>query len=143
MPKKFKILEATRKHRKEMMELNIKCLPENYDLSFWEKEIKHHNSYILYNMSVAVGYILVGKNGCIISFAILPEFRKQGWGEKLMTIAIQKLKEKNVEKSSLHVRTDNESALKLYLKIGYVVAFTDKEYYNDGSDAHVMVYKLK
>ena len=44
----------------------------------------------------------------------------------------------------LEVRTSNNSAIKLYEKIGFKTLRVRKKYYSDtGEDAYVMLYELK
>ena len=64
------------------------------------------------------------------SFAIslLPEYRSQGIGTKLMKHMLQLLKEKGFAQASLSVQKENYAA-NLYLKLGFkIINETDEEY---------------
>ncbi len=55
----------------------------------------------------------------IMNVAVLPEYRKQGIGKKLIEELILLLKHQGVSKITLEVRASNEPAISLYEKIGF------------------------
>lgn len=59
----------------------------------------------------------VGEMGVII----LPEYRGQGLGEKLIKATLKKAKTKGVKRVELGVVSDNRNAVSLYLKLGFEI----------------------
>jgi ribosomal protein S18 acetylase RimI-like enzyme len=71
----------------------------------------------------------------IATVGVLPEFRQRGIGEALIVACEQRL---HMPEVRLSVRVSNESAIRLYLKLGYSKAGYWTSYYQDGEDALVM-----
>lgn len=76
--------------------------------------------------------------GEILRVAVLPEYRRQGLGEKVLGGILQKLEERGVEKVFLEVRASNEPAKALYGKMGFTTIGIRKGYYPGGEDAVIM-----
>ncbi len=75
----------------------------------------------------------------IATIATHSDFRKQGVGADLLAHTLQFAKEEGAVTSFLEVRESNESALKMYLKFGYVETGRRERYYADnGEDAILM-----
>jgi len=74
----------------------------------------------------------------ITNIGVDPSFQRRGLASRLMaeleTIAL----DRGCTHAYLEVRTDNYPAIELYLKLGYKILYTRRQYYLDGSDAHVM-----
>jgi ribosomal-protein-alanine acetyltransferase len=88
-----------------------------------------------------VGYIsaVLEKDCChIYSLAVLPDFRGKGIGSSLLNELLNKLKEINIKKVFLEVKTNNMVAIKLYEKFNFKIKEVKRKYYPDGSDAYVM-----
>ena len=69
-----------------------------------------------------------------LAISILPNYRNQGIGSKLLDALLKNMKEKGYQKTSLAVQKDNY-ALKMYKKAGYeIVGETQEEF--------IMVYKF-
>jgi ribosomal protein S18 acetylase RimI-like enzyme len=71
-----------------------------------------------------IGYLWIEvddrKQRCFVAEIYLhPEFRHQGWGRKTLELLETSLKERGVERISLHVFADNRNAQELYTKMGY------------------------
>ena len=66
----------------------------------------------------------------IANFNVLPYFQNQGIGTKLINYVIDKYKEK-CKNITLEVRKDNENAIHLYKKVGFIEKVIRKNYYND------------
>ena len=52
---------------------------------------------------------------------VVPEFRRQGLGEALLSHAVSELTKRSVKSVSLKVDSDNTAAVALYRKRGFVV----------------------
>ncbi len=75
------------------------------------------------------------RTGWITTLAVMPEYRRRGIGEALLTACEQSLKMPLVR---LSVRRTNLEAQLLYLKNGYHKVETWRRYYEGGEDAIVM-----
>lgn len=71
------------------------------------------------------------------SLAVLPEYRKRGIAEKLLSHTEKLCKDKLGFK--LEVRQDNHHAINLYKRLGYEIKGVKKSFYADGTDAFAMV----
>lgn len=153
MSNRYIIREFRKNDLELVIEINRKCLPENYAPWFF---MEHHNQYpkaflvAEYN-GVVVGYIMcrveygfsnhklgVCKKGHIISIAVLPEYRKKGIGESLLKEAMKALRAYQASEVYLEVRVSNEPAISLYKKLGFSTIRVLKAYYMDGEDAYCM-----
>jgi len=68
---------------------------------------------------------------------VLPEFRGQGYGSKLMALFLDEMKAYGVTEITLEVRVDNVSAIGLYEKFGFERVGVRKGYYK-GIDGILM-----
>lgn len=75
--------------------------------------------------------------GHVSSLAVLPEFRRQGLASQLLD-AFHERVERKCQSASLHCRTSNDAAVRLYEASGYGVSYTIPNYYEDGEDAYFM-----
>jgi ribosomal-protein-alanine N-acetyltransferase len=80
----------------------------------------------------------------IATIAIHPDFRKQGFGEKLLSIVLQFARDEGAVSSFLEVREGNDAALMMYHKFGYVESGRREGYYRDnGEDAILMTLDMR
>lgn len=138
---------------------NRASLPENYGDSFFKGYIKTWPRLALVatdKNDVVIGYVLgrvgdvedpmyiLSENGFLTSVAVLPGYRSFGIGGRLIkelhsTMAASPHWLSTV---SLHVREENEKAIKLYKQLGYVVELKLPKHYPDGGTAFLMTKKL-
>ncbi len=139
-------------------QINQTCLPENYtDIFFVDLFRRHPETFVVaeeegkiagYIMCrVEVGLSSIGlsglvKKGHVVSVAVLPEHRRKGIGEALVTQAMAGMRKYNAKQCFLEVRVTNQEAISLYKKLGFEVTRTIHGYYADGEDAFVMTIKL-
>jgi len=71
----------------------------------------------------------------IATIGVLPEFRGQGIGRKLLEACEERLPTESIR---LCVRASNEAAIRMYRMNGYDIANKWSRYYEDGEDALVM-----
>ncbi|MFC3653031.1 GNAT family N-acetyltransferase [Dyella humi] len=72
----------------------------------------------------------------LYSIASLPEARGKGVGTALIEAAEAAALQRRCQVLRLEVRTDNESAIRLYERLGYRrIGPIEKRFYEDGSDA--------
>jgi ribosomal-protein-alanine N-acetyltransferase len=75
----------------------------------------------------------------IIMLAIHPSFQRQGLGQALLWALLKSACDRQLERSTLEVRSSNLAAVSLYKKFGFKEAGRRKRYYEDtGEDALVM-----
>ncbi|MBI1820837.1 MAG: ribosomal protein S18-alanine N-acetyltransferase [Nitrospirae bacterium] len=78
----------------------------------------------------------------ILDFAIDPQFRRKGLGEKVILNVIERIKENKIKKIFLEVRASNEAAKSLYKKVGFLNLAERKGYYsNPTEDALIFQWK--
>jgi ribosomal-protein-alanine N-acetyltransferase len=83
------------------------------------------------------------KKGHVVSVAVLPQYRRKGIGEALITEALKGMRLYNAKQCFLEVRVTNAPAVDLYKKLGFQATRTVHGYYADGEDAYVMSRELK
>jgi len=71
----------------------------------------------------------------ISTLGVLPEFRRQGLGSRLLFACEEHLP---VSRVRLSVRASNEPAIQMYTRCGYRDHGVWKRYYSDGEDALVL-----
>ncbi len=69
----------------------------------------------------------------IVSLAVLPRYRQNGTGSKLLKTAIRKARRMDAPAVYLMVRRENEQAIRVYRKLGFLRVGTVARYYPDGS----------
>jgi len=79
----------------------------------------------------------------IATIATHPDFRKQGFGEKLLSFTLQSAQAEGAVTSFLEVRENNAAAIMMYHKFGYVESGRRKGYYKDNNeDAILMTLRM-
>lgn len=125
-------------------ELEKKCFTENWSYHILEAGL--HSPYdvffVLEQMGKVLGYanlrILAGE-GEIERIAVLPEYRRQGAGRKLMDAMVDHARKHQVYAIALEVRSGNAAARNLYESYGFAGEAVRKGYYrNPPEDAIIM-----
>jgi ribosomal-protein-alanine N-acetyltransferase len=78
----------------------------------------------------------------VMNIAVHPKFRKQGLGEKLLNHVHEFGKKHEIKFAYLEVRQTNDSAQKLYEKLGYRKQGRRIGYYSNQEDAFLMLKEL-
>ncbi len=95
---------------------------------------------------IAIGYIgayIIFDNADITNIAVHPDYRRMSIGSKLIEQMIDHCKQQMVSRISLEVRLSNTIAQRLYIKHGFSVVGTRKNYYKDPiEDAVLMEYLI-
>lgn len=92
--------------------------------------------WIAMHMDEPVGFILwqlVKGEADVLSFAVLPEHRKQGIGRRLYEAAEQGLLRQGITQLFLEVAQNNEYAIAFYKHYGFVKTGIRKNYYSDNN----------
>jgi len=157
MPEKveYEIREVTPKDLDDVIKVNRENLPENYPPYFFKMHYERFPRAFLVaeSQGEVVGYIMCrveegglftvkkpfGRQGHIISIAVVPRMRRKGVGTSLMREAMKALKDiYKVDEYYLEVRVSNTPAISLYEKLGFKKIRVLRGYYRDGEDAYLM-----
>lgn len=88
-----------------------------------------------------ISYSIIYERGEINYIAVSEKVRLKGIGTKLLNFALEDAIKCKVEKMSLEVSVNNVKAINFYLKNGFEIKATRKNYYEDG-DAYLMVLEM-
>ena len=133
----------------QIMAIEQVCFPTAWPRQVFEMELKSPRSFTRVSKlgDMVVGYVVawtVYDEGHILNIAVLPEFRRMGIGEDLMTDCLDYFSRRHAKYALLEVRTSNIGAIKLYEKLGFNSIGIRRGYYNDtGEDALVMMFTIK
>lgn len=90
------------------------------------------------------GMYTVLDEGYVTNIGVLPDFRRKGWGKKLVNELLNFSKEKGLAFLSLEVRVSNMAAISLYSYFGFEKAGVRKDFYhNPKEDALIMTRYFK
>lgn len=85
------------------------------------------------------GYTAIPKRAHILSIAVLEEFRGQGLGRKILTYFLNSIRKLGYLSVKLEVSIDNNKAIKLYEEFNFKIDSKIRKYYQDDSDAYLMI----
>jgi ribosomal-protein-alanine N-acetyltransferase len=88
-----------------------------------------------------IGYVLalvVPESADLLNIGIHPNYKRQGYGEALLTNLLVQLKESAVNTLILEVRVENHIAINFYQKQGFEGIGTREKYYSNREDAKIM-----
>lgn len=77
---------------------------------------------------------LIEDEAHVATFAIAPQYRRNGIGWRLMLHAFKEVCREGADHAQLEVRAGNQSAISLYEKLGFVTVGTRKNYYADNHE---------
>lgn len=77
----------------------------------------------------------------ITNVAILPAYRRQGLGEKLLQALIALAVQQGAKSMTLEVRTSNTAAKDLYRKYGFIAEGLRPNYYTDTHEDALIMWK--
>ena len=86
-------------------------------------------------------YWITFDSATIAQIAVLPQFRRQGYGKAMLKEIIDDCKANRVLSITLEVRKNNISAQNLYKSQGFEQILIKEKYYTNGDDAVYMVRK--
>ena len=123
---------------------------ENLDSTFTKETLKSYietdQTYHVFciEKTELIGYIIVWESatyGQIIDLVIQPNYQNKGYGQKLLTYAIDYFIKIGVNIISLEVKVSNAHAIKLYEKAGFKKDHVIKNYYQT-EDGYFYVRRL-
>ncbi|MEM0117316.1 MAG: ribosomal protein S18-alanine N-acetyltransferase [Conexivisphaerales archaeon] len=143
---------------KEVIDVNMKTLPEHYSDEFYYELLESFpEGFIVAQLGEkVVGYIMnrvefgfsnmkslsILRKGHVVSVAVLPEHRGKGLGRVLVEEGLRAAKEKGCREMYLEVRVTNSIAIRLYESLGFSIKQKLYRYYRDGEDAYLMARPL-
>jgi ribosomal-protein-alanine N-acetyltransferase len=158
MQQTFKIRKFKPNDLQSVMQINRACLPENYmDFFFMDLHQRFPETfivaeedgkivgYIMCRIEVGLGSFSLGgliRKGHVVSIAVLPQGRRKGVAQALMTASMDGMRIYKAKLCYLEVRVTNAAGVALYRKLGFEVSRTSHGYYSDAEDAYVMTKKL-
>ena len=83
-------------------------------------------------------FLTVADEAELLRLGVLPEARQQGLGRALLEASWKHLHRRGVVWCHLEVRADNEAAIRLYRRLGFLSTGSRQSYYSDGVDALLM-----
>ena len=141
-----------------VMDINLIALPEHYSDYFFESILRElPEAFIIAELDdIIIGYIMCKiefgfsnyrklgfvKKGHVVSVAVLERDRGKGIGKALMLEGISGVMGRKSDEIYLEVRVSNESAIKMYEKLGFQIKSKLRTYYRDGEDAYLMALEL-
>jgi ribosomal-protein-alanine N-acetyltransferase len=158
MQQTFKLRKFAPNDLQSVMQINRLCLPENYtDFFFIDLYQRFPETFLVAEENgKIIGYIMcrieVGlsnfglggliRKGHVVSIAVLPEGRRKGVAQALMTAAMEGMRYYKAKQCYLEVRVTNTAGISLYKKLGFEVSRIIEGYYADGENAYLMTKKL-
>ncbi len=137
---KFEKLGA--EHIREVYEIEKLSFNDPHTMSMIASSILNPacEFWLLIESEKVVGFIefwIMYEESHIIDIAVHPEFRKKGYGQKLIEFMLEKSRMSGTKKVFLEVRPSNKDAINLYKKYGFSESGVRKKYYRD-EDAIIM-----
>jgi ribosomal-protein-alanine N-acetyltransferase len=143
------IRQAERADLLEVFRLEKATFPQPWPYSAFESFLGERGFLVATDGETILGYVVsdvtpnYGRDiGHIKDLAIRPEARRQGLGRTLLRRALRVLHAAGAVLVKLEVRTNNESAKSLYRSEGFEPLRRIPRYYENGSDAEVMVLDI-
>ena len=109
------------------------------------KENKFSNMAVILVDDYIVGfydYWHTFDSATIAQIAVDPAYQRKHLGSLLMEEIIKDARAKKVRTITLEVRKNNEKAVKLYQKFGFIQTLVKEKYYSNGDDALYMIKEL-
>jgi len=121
----------------EIVDLHKQCFPDKPWSENDFMELKKSGCEIVSSKNGFIVWRTVADEAEIITIGVTPDARRNGIAETMIILMEQELKKQNVVNIFLEVSEVNYPAIKLYEKMGFVVAGKRPKYY-DGVDAIIM-----
>ncbi|MBI4051541.1 MAG: ribosomal protein S18-alanine N-acetyltransferase [Elusimicrobia bacterium] len=146
--KKFNIRVAQEKDIPAMLEIETshKMTPHwNREQFVKEFHLSCSRLYVAESEGKVGGYLglwLVPPETQITTVAVHPHYLREGLGTRLLESGILQARQMGFSVVTLEVNSQNESALRLYKKLGFKIVGSRSNFYNDGEDAILMELQL-
>lgn len=145
MESKFEKMKAG--DLEEIMKIEQASFPLPWTKGMFEQELIIDSSHF-YVVRALPSKEIIGYGGFwqvleelhLVNLAVKPEYRKQGWGRKLLHYLLCQGKALGLRRATLEVRASNISAQNLYEKVGFKNIATRKGYYADNLEDAVIMW---
>lgn len=140
------ILRRVRREDKESIDLLCqKCFPEDDAFGIAKSLIEIRHFYVAEELDTKkfLGFIAFGiysiDTAHIMILAVEPEYQRKGIGTKIMDYSMDIIEKTPIKRVRLEVKTTNKTAIKFYERLGFEIKAIFENYYEDKSNAFVMV----
>lgn len=140
----MKIRKAVTSDVSKLFKLEQKLFTsDNFALSrgSFAYHVKNNMLLVAESQEEIAGYILVltkRSHAKLYSIGVCEAYRGKDIAFKLLKAVSFELVSLGFEKLLLEVRVDNEAAISLYKKFGFILTKRAKAFYRDGCDAYIM-----
>lgn len=139
----IQLTSLTRKNIDGVAHIEQVCFFQPWSKEAFQKDLDNENAvYVcLEEDGRVIGYVGMWNSlgeGNINNIAVLPEYRRKGYGRLLLEALIAYGKEHNLSFLTLEVRESNEGAISLYRSMGFLPVGRRKKYYERTEDAILM-----
>lgn len=76
----------------------------------------------------------------ITNVAVLPEYRRKGYGRRIMLLSMQAAAEAGAAQMTLEARESNSGALAMYSQLGFIQSGRRKRYYTDTKEDALILW---
>jgi [ribosomal protein S18]-alanine N-acetyltransferase len=131
-------------------DLDQRCFGGLWSPDAYQREIESPNSDLLLLNGGDAQAPLLGL-GClwaileeahITILAVHPQYRRLGYGRRLLTALLTAAHQRGLEWATLEVRPSNQAAVRLYEQFGFATVGRRRRYYQDnGEDALILWHK--
>ena len=140
----MRIVKMEADHVAQVAQLEALCFSDPWSETSVASELTNPLSYWLVSLENdrVTGYVgsqtVVGETD-MMNIAVHPDFRRKGIAEALVIALVEELKKQESRCLTLEVRASNESAQKLYEKLGFSqIGRRPKYYRNPREDALIL-----
>ena len=85
------------------------------------------------------GYTTIPKQAHILSLAVLEIYRGKGYGRMILEHFLGSIRRLGYNNVKLEVNVSKSKAIKLYEEFGFRIESKIRKYYQDDSDAYLMI----
>ncbi len=141
------IIPAEKRHLPGILEIENMSFSEPWSEKSFATEFDADSFFaVALEDKILLGFVILralGDEGEIFKIAVLPDKRGQGTGDALLKAALYDSADRGIRRVYLEVRANNEPAIRLYEKHGFITAGRRKHYYSHPvEDAVLMERKL-
>lgn len=126
-------------------EIERLSFPEPWSEPAWRAEVEHPGALVLVVESPAEGFASFRRmsgEAELLRVAVHPAARRKGWASRLLEAGLASLRGEEAAICHLEVRANNQAAITLYLRYGFVEVGRRPRYYTDGTDALLFTLAL-
>ena len=142
------IRKAEKGDEKLLAAMETICQLGTWRESSYDSEIKNVlSTYVIAEIDEKqIGFAgdwCVAEEAQIMRVGVIPEYRQNGIGKKLVVALMNDALNKGCDTVTLEVKSQNKAAITLYERCGFQIVGKRLSYYADGSDALLMTCDLK